>query len=267
MYRRFTRLVILLWACVGLTGCFSRTLIEWRIDAEIGDFIDDVDPPSGSRAEFNAAAEDVKDTLFEFAYDFSDSATALEDELEKEEPEVQRIRSISHRLIDRVKRLPGPHYIRTLRGWYLGLDKQGQARFWSALKQRFDKDEPAKRAAESEEERAKRQVELMDRFALDDAQRRRWRALVDQDTKEREASKKAWAGRQRAMSAAFDAQPPNGEAIFDGLLDGWAQLDTERWKVSLERWLDFYDDLRPDQKERVNDYVLDKLDDIPRLRR
>lgn len=254
---------------VILTGCsLSKALIEWQIDSAIEDFIDDVDPPASGRPQMEWLGQDIKNEAFEVLYDASEVATEVQRELESGQPDVGRVRAGAHRLIDRIEGLPVPSYLSRFTGWYGRLDQDSQRRFWTAIKKREKKPKASK---EKELARKKaheaRREKLMNRLNLDASQRKRAMVLIRLGEEEQKASSEAWEARNKVLKAELAQEQPDVERMQNELLAGWEAVDTGRWKETLDRWLDFYSALRPEQKKEVHRYFAKQLDGLPRLRR
>lgn len=107
----------------------------------------------------------------------------------------------------------------------------------------------------------------MNRLKLDESQRKRAMVLIRLGEEEQKASSEAWEVRNKVIQAEIAKEQPDVERMQDELLAGWEAIDTGRWKETLDRWLDFYSELRPEQKEEVHRYFAKQLDGLPRLRR
>ncbi len=269
MYRRLRSIPLPLLLGVILTGCsLSKALIEWQIDSTIEDFIDDADPPGSSRAQLEWLGEDIKKTAFDVLYDASEVATEVQRELESPQPDVARVRAGAHRLIDKVEGLPVPSYLRRFTGWYGRLDQDSQGRFWKAIKEREHKPEGSKdKKLARERAHEARREKLMNRLKLDEAQRQRAMVLIRLGEEDRKASNEAWEAHNKVIKAELAKEQPDVERMQDELLAGWQTMDTGRWKETLDRWLDFYSELRPAQQREVHRYFAKQLDGLPRLRR
>jgi hypothetical protein len=254
---------------IGASGCsLSQTIVEWQVDSAIADFVDEVDPPANDRVVLELLADDAKGTVFELLYDASDAATAVQDELEKPDPKMQAVRRHVHGLLDEVEALPVPLYLERLAAWYARLDPESRARFRAAVKPKETdtaKDERTRKDAD--EQRKKRRSELMDRLELDDAQRRRVLELLALDEAERKASDADWKLRRKPLDEELAKPDPDPQVVLGHVLDAWSKADFGRWKKTLDRWLGFYETLRPAQKKTVNEHFADQLDELPRFER